>query len=60
MKNSNDTIGNRIRDLPQPTALPRAPEIWYYELEFRQKYGLHIYIFQCYTTSMTAGIAQSV
>ena len=30
MKNSNDTIGNRIRDLPtwsavpQPTALPRA------------------------------------
>ena len=31
MKNSNDTIGNRIRDLlicravPQPTALPRAP-----------------------------------
>jgi len=32
MKNSNDTIGNRNRDLPtcsavpQPTALPRAPE----------------------------------
>jgi len=31
MKNSNDIIGNRIRDLPacsavpQPTALPRAP-----------------------------------
>jgi len=31
MKNSNDTIGNRIRDLPacsavpQPTAPPRAP-----------------------------------
>ena len=31
MKNSNDTIGNRTRDLtvcsavPQPTALPRAP-----------------------------------
>jgi len=31
MKNSNDTIWNRIRDLPtcsavlQPTALPRAP-----------------------------------
>jgi hypothetical protein len=33
MKNSNDTIGNRNRDLPtcsavpQPTALPRAPEV---------------------------------
>ena len=32
MKKSNDTIGNRTRDLPacsavpQPTALPRAPE----------------------------------
>jgi hypothetical protein len=31
MKNTNDTIGNRTRDLPtcsavpQPTALPRAP-----------------------------------
>jgi len=31
MKNSNDTIGNRTRDLPacsavpQPTVLPRAP-----------------------------------
>jgi len=31
MKNSNDTIGNKTRDLPtcntvpQPTALPRAP-----------------------------------
>ena len=35
MKNSNDTIGNRTRDLPacsavpQPTALPRAPIIRY-------------------------------
>ena len=33
MKNSSDTIGNRTRDLPtcnavpQPTALPRAPEL---------------------------------
>jgi len=32
MKKSNDTIGNRTRDLPtcspvpQPTALPRAPQ----------------------------------
>jgi len=26
MKNSNDTIGNRTRELPaQPTAPPRAP-----------------------------------
>jgi len=25
-KNSNDTIGNRTRDLPQPTAPPRAPK----------------------------------
>jgi len=37
MKNSNDTIGNRTRDLPacnavpQPTALPRAP-IYSYQL----------------------------
>jgi hypothetical protein len=34
MKNSNDTIGNRTRDLPacsavpQPTAPPRAPTVW--------------------------------
>jgi len=33
MKNSNDTIGNRTRDLPtcsavpQPTALPLAPKL---------------------------------
>ena len=33
MKNSSDTIGNRTRDLPtcsavpQPTALPRAPNL---------------------------------
>ena len=35
MKNSNNTIGNRTRDLPacsavpQPTAPPRAPVEWY-------------------------------
>jgi hypothetical protein len=34
MKNSNDTIGNRTRDLsacsavPQPTAPPRAPSLY--------------------------------
>jgi len=41
MKNSNDTIGNRTRDLPvcsavpKPTALPRAPY-------FLQYYDLHV------------------
>jgi len=39
MKNSNDTIGNRTRDLPacsavpQPTALPRAPILPYIHSE---------------------------
>jgi hypothetical protein len=39
MKNSNDTIGNRTRDLPacsampQPTALPRAP-LFYVGVQF--------------------------
>ena len=60
VKNSNHIVGNRTRDLPQPTVPPRALEIWYYEFEFCQKYGLHIYIFQCYITSMTVGVAQSV
>ena len=38
MKNSNDTIGNRTRELPvcsavpQPTALPRAPYAVRYSL----------------------------
>ena len=41
MKKSNDTIGNRTRDLPacsavpQPTALPRAPHINIKPLIFR-------------------------
>jgi len=60
VKNSNDNIGNRTRDLPQTNAPQRVPEICYYKFEFPKKYGLHIYIFQCYITSMTAGIAQSV
>ena len=40
MNNSNDTIGNRTRDLPdfgavpQPTAPPRAPHLRYYLAEF--------------------------
>ena len=28
MKNSNDTIGNRTRSLPQPTAPPHAPTVY--------------------------------
>jgi hypothetical protein len=41
MKNSNDTIGNRTRDLPtcsavpQPNALPRAPSYQYTPLDIR-------------------------
>jgi len=41
MKNSNDTIGNRTRDLPtcsavpQPTALSRAPYLMY------TSFGIH-------------------
>ena len=42
MKNSNDTIGNRTRDLPtcsaghRPTALPRAPKYNVEELVLRE------------------------
>ena len=28
IKNSSDTIGNRTRALPQPTAPPRAPRLY--------------------------------
>jgi hypothetical protein len=47
MKNSNDTIGNRTRDLPacsavpQITAPPRAPEWWHTFPEF------NLLIFPC-------------
>jgi len=40
MKNSNDTIGSRTRDLPvcsavpQPNGLPRAPQILYGPAEY--------------------------
>ena len=40
LKNSNDTIGNRTRDLPtcsavpQPTAPPRAPNTWSAEYNY--------------------------
>ena len=40
MKNSNDTIGNRTRDLPgcravpQPTAPPRAPSVRILKLDY--------------------------
>ena len=42
MKNSNDTIGNRTRDLPacravpQPTASPRAPSWFVLFIKFYQ------------------------
>jgi hypothetical protein len=42
MKNSNDTIGNRTRDLPTcsavppPPALPRAPIIYKYLLKYME------------------------
>ena len=45
MKNSNDTIGNRTRDLPtcsevpQPTAPPRTQLSWYVrEISLLRKY----------------------
>jgi hypothetical protein len=43
MKNSSDTIGNRIRDLPtcsavpQPIALPRAPDFAVTYINIRKK-----------------------
>jgi hypothetical protein len=56
MKNSNDTIGNRIRDLPvcstvpQPTAPPRAPVVflilkikWFYTIETQQQHTIISY-----------------
>jgi len=42
MKKSNDTIGNRTRDLPacsavpEPTALPRAPFVRYTSIKFHE------------------------
>jgi len=52
MKNSNDTIGNRTRDLPtcsampQPTALPRTP----IDVTGISIYHLHfIYLIVCAT-----------
>ena len=50
MKKSNDTIGNRTRDLPtcsavpQPTALPRAPinaSSWFYYKKYREYVHYH-------------------
>ena len=46
MKNSSDTIGNRTRAVPQPTALLRAPHglgnIQIEILEFSFRYFLYI------------------
>ena len=45
MKNSNDTVGNRTRDLPacnavpQSTAPPRTPIYIYLAQSFRPHYG---------------------
>jgi len=36
MKNSNDTIGNRTRAVPEPTAPPRAPFNLLYRFKHRQ------------------------
>ena len=65
MKNSNDTIRNRTSDLPtcsavpQPTALPRAPQVWLvycYELHVeRQAFGYTVRI-SIYGTSRTKGL----
>jgi transglutaminase/protease-like cytokinesis protein 3 len=51
MKNSSDTIGNRTRDLPacsavpQPTATPRAPIIYYIILLCIMYYDIMFYIY---------------
>jgi hypothetical protein len=50
MKNSSDTIGNQTRDLPtcsavpQPNALPRAPNMYVYFFVFTNKWTLHSFI----------------
>jgi len=48
MKNSSDTIENRTRDLPtcsampQPTALPRAPNKYMYSLKYRERFQIYL------------------
>jgi hypothetical protein len=37
MKNSNETIGNRTRDLPANRSLNDVPDNLYYERDFPQK-----------------------
>jgi hypothetical protein len=50
MKNSNDTIGNRIRDLPvygavpQPTAPPHAPNYIRWKVKYECPYHVTSYI----------------
>jgi hypothetical protein len=47
MKNSNDTIGNRTRDLPacsavpQPTAPPRSKDIYLFICSSMLEYNSH-------------------
>ena len=61
MKNPSDTIGNRTRDLPacnivpQPTALPRAPEYLYTALKECMSFTRARYYVIC-----GVGISQSV
>jgi len=48
MKNSNDTIGNRTRDLQtcssvsQPTAPPRSPRMFEYKLDLSRYANLYV------------------
>ena len=50
MKNSNDTIGNRTRDLPtcsavpQPTAPPRAPYMYVVRMYYACMYVCICYV----------------
>ena len=63
MKNSNDTIGNRTRDLPicsavpQPTAPPRAPTHRHMVMKLRMSGAIsliHPYVFMaCTRASLT-------
>jgi len=59
MKNSNDTIGNRTRDLlacstvPQPTVPPRAPIYIYMYIYI----SVYIYIYRLYVVKVPVSVA---